>query len=58
MGQLRGEAAGKGQTADQMIVTAVVSCIGPIVIDNYALNRFLQADNPDFLRGDKKMKGI
>jgi hypothetical protein len=50
------EAAARGQTADQMIVTAIVSCIGPIVVDNYALNRFLQADNPDFLRGSKKMK--
>jgi len=39
-------AAAKGQTATQMIVTAVAGCFGTIHEDNYALNRFLSVDDP------------
>jgi hypothetical protein len=28
-------------TAEQMITTAVAGCLGPILMDNYILNRFL-----------------
>jgi hypothetical protein len=49
-------AAAKGQTASQMIVTAVAGCFGAIREDNFALNRFLTADDPDFLRLNRKLK--
>ena len=46
----------QGQTAHQLISTAVAACFGSIAEDNYALNRFLRSDDPDFLHLNKKMK--
>ena len=46
----------QGQTAHQLISTAVAACFGSIIEDNYALNRFLCSDDPDFLRLNKKQK--
>jgi hypothetical protein len=44
----------QGKTAHQMICTAVAACFGTIMTDNYTLNRFLRADDPDFLRLNKR----
>jgi hypothetical protein len=49
-------AAAKGQTASQMIANAIGACFGTIHADNYALNRFLSVDDPDFLRLNRKLK--
>jgi hypothetical protein len=44
----------QGKTAQQMISTAVAASFGTIMTDNYSLNRFLRADDPDFLRFNKR----
>lgn len=49
-------AQSQGKTAQQMISTAVAASFGTILTDNYALNRFLGADDPDFLGLNKKLK--
>jgi hypothetical protein len=49
-------AQSQGKTAQQMISTAVAASFGTIMMDNYTLNRFLQADDPDFLGLNKKLK--
>jgi hypothetical protein len=49
-------ASAQGQTAHQLISTAVAACFGSVVENNYALNRFLRSDDPDFLRLNKKLK--
>jgi hypothetical protein len=47
----------QGKTAQQIITTAVAGAFGAILMDNYTLNRFMRADDPDFLRLNKKLKG-
>jgi len=34
----------KGKDARHMISAAVAECLGPIMVDNYTLNRFLRKD--------------
>jgi hypothetical protein len=48
-------AAGKGQTASHMISTAVAASFGSIMMDNYTYNRFMRADDPDFLRLNRRL---
>ena len=43
-------AQAQGKTADQIITTAVAASLGPILADNFALNRWLKQDNPDYFR--------
>jgi hypothetical protein len=50
-------AAARGQTAHQIISTAVAGAFGTVMMDNYTLNRFLKADDPDFLRSGGKTRG-
>jgi hypothetical protein len=47
----------QGKTARQLITTAVAEAFGAILPDNYTLNRFMHAGDPDFLRLNKKLKG-
>jgi hypothetical protein len=47
-------AAAQNKTAKQIISTAVAGAFGTIMMDNYSLNRFMQADDPDFLRLNKR----
>jgi hypothetical protein len=47
----------KGKTAHQIITTAVAEALVAILMDNYAPNRFTRADDPDFLRLNRKLKG-
>ena len=49
-------AAAKGQTASHMISTAVATCVGTIMMDNYTHNRFMRGDDPDFLGLNRKLK--
>jgi hypothetical protein len=39
-----------------MIATAVAGCFGTVREDNFALNRFLSDDYPDFLRLNRKLR--
>lgn len=51
-GILEKVAQAQGKTAQQMISTAVAGSIGPVMIDNYALNRWLGNTDaePEFFR--------
>jgi hypothetical protein len=49
-------AQAQGKTAQQLISTAVAASFGTVLMDNYALNRFMRADDPDFLGLNKKLK--
>lgn len=46
----------EGKTGQQIITTAVAQAFGKIMADNYALNRFMRADDADFLRLNRKLK--
>jgi hypothetical protein len=40
----------QGKTAHQLISTAVAGSLGTTMMDNYALNRWLKNDDPEFFR--------
>jgi hypothetical protein len=40
----------QGKTAQQLISTAVAGSLGTMMMDNYALNRWLKNDDPEFFR--------
>jgi hypothetical protein len=43
-------AQAQGKTAHQLISTAVGASVGTVMMENYALNRWLKNDDPDFFR--------
>jgi hypothetical protein len=43
-------AQAEGKSAQQLISTAIAGSIGTLMMDNYALNRWLNADDPEFFR--------
>ena len=43
-------AQAQGKTAQQLISTAVAGSLGTMMMDNYALNRWLKNDDPEFFR--------
>ncbi|MFZ3238577.1 MAG: hypothetical protein WA417_08035 [Stellaceae bacterium] len=43
-------AQAQGKTAQQIISTAVAGSLGTMMMDNYALNRWLKNDDPEFFR--------
>ena len=44
----------QGKTAQQLISTAVAASLGTLMMDNYAINRWLKNDDPDFFRQSAK----
>jgi hypothetical protein len=43
-------AQAQGKSAQQLISTAVAGSLGTLMMDNYALNRWLKNDDPEFFR--------
>jgi hypothetical protein len=43
-------AQARGKSAHQLITTAVAASFGTVLMDNYALNRWLKNDDPEFFR--------
>jgi hypothetical protein len=50
-------AQAQGKSAQQLISTAVAASLGTMMMDNYALNRWLKNDNPDFFHQSAKEPG-
>jgi hypothetical protein len=43
-------AQSQGKTAQQLIATAVAGTLGTMMMDNYAVNRWLNNDDPEFFK--------
>jgi hypothetical protein len=50
-------AQAQGKSTQQLISTAVAASLGTLMMDNYALNRWLKNDDPDFYRQSAKDPG-